>query len=213
MSRLETGSVHIGVDFDNTIASYDSLFAVLAVQEGILPPMPPADKRIVRTMVRESAGGEGAWQRLQALAYGPCMADAELMPNVDGFFRACRESGIRVSIVSHKTPRPADRTIDADLRKSAWRWMESQGFFDVDGFGLAPDRVCFEDTRADKIKRISTIGCTHFIDDLVELFREARFPVGVRRCLYAPGEDEPLQGPFDVYRSWNEITHELLGVH
>lgn len=202
--------MHVGVDFDNTIAAYDAVFAFLAVEEGVLPPLPVADKKMIRDAVRATPNGEQAWRHLQALAYGPRMQEAELMPNVGRFFQACRESGIKVSVVSHKTHFPADRSVPIDLRKAAWMWMSDRGFFSDYGFGLTADDVFFESSRAKKIFRIKGLECTHFIDDLDELFLEESFPNDVRRMLYAPNGANGGNAPYDVFHSWNEITHELL---
>ena len=203
--------MHVGIDFDNTIAAYDALFAFLAVEEGILPPMPVADKTTIRDAVRANPDGEMAWQHLQALAYGPRMGDAELMPNVDRFFRTCRESGIKVSVVSHKTQFPADCSVSSDLRKAAWSWMSEQGFFSEKGFGLSAGDIIFESSRRKKIGRIKGLACTHFVDDLDEVFFEDGFPDDVRRMLYAPNGRVSGNLPFEMFHSWNEITHELLG--
>ena len=203
--------MHIGIDFDNTIAAYDVLFAWLAVEEGVLPPMPAADKQTIRDAVRETPSGEDSWRRLQALAYGPRMTDAELMPDVDQFFRECRKSGVKLSVVSHKTHFPANESVSADLRKSAWRWMTDHGFFSDDGFGLSANDIYFESSRAKKIGRIKGLECTHFVDDLDEFFLETNFPKGVRRLLYSPGGGAAENAPYEVFHSWGEITHELLG--
>lgn len=71
--------MRIGVDFDNTLACYDALFAGLAREEGLLTHTPPGGKRRVRDAVRKLPDGELAWRRLQGLAYGRHMARATLV--------------------------------------------------------------------------------------------------------------------------------------
>ena len=90
----------IGVDFDNTLANYDGLFAKLATEAGLVPDLPvwpPVEKTVLRDRLRAAEGGELEWQRLQALAYGPRLVDATLMPHAERFLRQCRAQKIEVN--------------------------------------------------------------------------------------------------------------------
>ena len=62
--------MRVGIDFDNTIAAYDGLFARLAAERNLFAD-PPAAKRRLRNELRRRPDGESEWRRLQALAYGP----------------------------------------------------------------------------------------------------------------------------------------------
>lgn len=205
--------MRIGVDFDNTIAGYDRLFARLAVEEGLLPASPGGGKRAVRDGLRARPGGEAAWQRLQGLAYGARMAEAELIAGAAGFLERCRRAGVPVHVVSHKTRHSAFDPQRVDLRRAALGWMEAHGFFRPDGLGLDREQVFFEETRAAKIARIRALGCSHFIDDLEEVFAEPSFPRDVAAILYDPG-GQAANGNGGAYRSfadWRQITEHVLG--
>jgi hypothetical protein len=71
-----------------------------------------------------------------------------------------------------------------DLRQSALQWLESKGFFS--DFGLSRENVFFESTRAEKIQRIRDLRCTHFIDDLAQVFTRDDFPGKTKKLLFAP---------------------------
>ncbi|MDP6621425.1 MAG: hypothetical protein QF754_04045 [Alphaproteobacteria bacterium] len=201
--------MRLGIDFDNTIADYDALFGRLAVEEGYLHELPPGGKTEVRESVR-AAAGEGAWRHLQALAYGPRIAGAELMSGAGEFLARCRQLAVPVAIVSHKSRLPADPSVDADLRQAALGWMREQRFFAIEGFALDPRDIHFESSRAAKVERIAELGLSHFIDDLAEVFAEPGFPAGVRRCLLADESAEAAPA-VEVFHSWNEINDVLLG--
>ncbi len=208
--------MRIGVDFDNTIAGYDRLFAGLAVEARLFDEPPPGGKRGLRDELRRCPGGEVAWQKLQASAYGPRMIEAELMPGAARFLRACRQRGDAVFIVSHKTRYAARGGEGCDLRAAALAWMEAQGFFEDEGFGLEPGCVFFEGTRGEKLGRIARLRVSHFIDDLEELFAEPGFPEGIEAILYAPhGAPAPAAGPgparYAAFAGWDQITEHLLG--
>ncbi|MGE4219785.1 MAG: hypothetical protein AB7G39_10085 [Alphaproteobacteria bacterium] len=200
--------MRIGLDFDNTLVGYDHLFAEEAAAQGLAGA--EGGKRALRDRLRALPDGERRWQAVQAAVYGRRMAEARLMPGAGVFLRACKNAGIPVAIVSHKTRHAALDPGGVDLRGAALDWMRRQGFFAEDGFGLDPERVFFEPTRQDKIGRIAAIGCTDFVDDLVEVFAEPSFPVQVRRHLYDPGETPAPPGPYTAYRSWEALADALL---
>jgi hypothetical protein len=199
--------MNLGLDLDNTLICYDRAFHARAVELGLIIADTPAAKAAVRRAVRE-AHGDGAWTRLQGEVYGPRIGLARPFPGALEFLAACRERGVRVRVVSHKTSRAAAGPADVDLRAAALGWLEGNGFF-ADS-RLAPDQVAFTDTRAEKLDRIRAEGFTHFVDDLEELFAEPEFPAGVGKLLFAPnGEGTSLPG-VGVVRSFHELGSRLL---
>ncbi|MEQ9638565.1 MAG: hypothetical protein RIM84_00950 [Alphaproteobacteria bacterium] len=198
--------MRLGIDLDNTIVSYDALFADLAVRRGLLRKTPIGGKRAVCDAVRRGAG-EAAWQALQAEVYGPAMADAKPFDGVIEFVRDARGQGIEVRIISHKTRRAAAAPDGCDLHEAALAWLDANGFFRDDG--LRPEDVRFLPTRADKLDAIAAAGCTHFIDDLVEVLADPAFPTDVARYLFAP-TGACTDKPYKVCQSWRELSHELL---
>jgi hypothetical protein len=194
----------IGLDFDNTIVEYTPLFRSLAIEKGWLETTSPArSKKDVRDSVRLLDDGEMKWRDLQAAVYGPRILDAEPFAGVREFLVRCREMGMSVHVVSHKSEYAANDVERAcSLRKMALKWFEASGFFS-DEYGLSEDRVYFADTRQEKVARIAELGCAVFVDDLIETFGEDGFPQGVRRILFTGGETD-----FDgcVASDWAEIA-------
>jgi hypothetical protein len=176
----------IGVDFDNTIVSYDALMYRTAVHKGLIDNKVRKNKKRIRDAIRKTPNGEIEWQKLQAQVYGPIMHEAQLIDGVDTFFEHCNRQDISVHIVSHKTEYANYDTTDTNLRAAALKWMSAHDFFEADGIGLSYQKIYFESTRQAKINRIKKLRCTHFIDDLEETFLEVSFPEGVKKILYAP---------------------------
>ena len=135
--------MRIGVDFDNTIAKYDRLFADLAVERGLVATPPKGGKTAVRDAVRALPNGDEEWQRLQAQAYGPRMAEADLSAGFSRFVARCRSRGLPLCIVSHKSARSHIEPNGPDLRAAALAWMESKAFFDPSYFGFEREAVYF----------------------------------------------------------------------
>jgi hypothetical protein len=199
----------IGIDFDNTIVGYDELMYRIAVERGLIDGDGDGDgdrtKRVVRDRIRRLADGEVEWQKLQALAYGPLISEARLLEGADEFIRRCRDAGMTVVIVSHKTEYASCDETRTNLRTAAIEWMAAHRVFDRDGLGLDRDAVFFESTRAAKIGRIKAVGCSHFIDDLEEVFLEPSFPSGVHKILYAPHGATVSANGATVMPSWRAL--------
>ena len=194
--------MRIGIDFDNTIAGYDGVFGPVARELGLLEDgIDGATKTAIRDTVRRRGDdGEREWQRLQGQVYGKFMGRAEMIDGVDGFLAACRDNKETVFIVSHKTQYGHHDPDRVNLRDAALAWMTDKGFFDTDGFAIPKENVFFEATRTEKIARIKALQCSHFIDDLEEIFLDPEFPATVRHFLLGPDTPWPAitEAVFDV---------------
>jgi len=194
----------IGVDFDNTLVSYDDLLECLARERGLVPADATPGKKTIRDNIRRLPDGEIEWQRLQGIVYGPRMNEAQLIGGVAEFFQACRQHGVRSVIISHKTEYAGYDDTRTNLRQAALTWMEAHRFFESDGLGLRREDVHFAGTRAEKIATIKRLGCTVFVDDLEETYLEPAFPPDVEKLLFAPLGHAPSPG-VHVFCTWREI--------
>lgn len=196
----------LGIDLDNTLANYDRILARIAADMNLSADV--QGKQAIRDAVRCSSGGDVAWQRIQARIYGPLMGEAELADGLVEFLDSCKQGGVRVFVVSHRTEFAPYDVTGTSLHSAARVWMNSKGLFGR--FGINPDDVYLERERNSKVERISSLGVDAFIDDLEEVFREPGFPVAVERLLYKPN-GESVDGPFKVFKSFVELRHELFG--
>lgn len=204
----DTG-LRIGIDLDNTLINYDRLFHATAVARDLIPPDFTGTKRDVRDHVRliPSGDGEIEWQRLQAEVYGPAIAGAMAAEGALDFLRRARARGAELTIVSHKTALANMGTEKVNLRDAARAWLRDNGML---GPQTVPEKsLYFEDTRADKIARIVGLRCTHFIDDLEEVFDDPSFPVDVERLLFTSAANVPA-GRYRCYASFGEIADALI---
>ena len=202
--------MHVGLDFDNTVAGYDSVFVSAAQSRGFISDPAARTKLEVRSAVRSLEDGERKWMTLQGEVYGKLMKSAELIAGVNDFLAACKSQKIRVHIVSHKTEHGHYDVDRVNLRDAARAWMKDHGFFDADGFGLNDDDVIFESTREDKVAQIASIGCSHFVDDLEEVFLEPGFPQHVEGILFDPAGTINTKTNVIVKNSWQDIQDHLL---
>lgn len=202
-------AVRVGIDFDNTLISYDDVFLRTAIERAFLPKNFTGDKTAVRDSIR-AAAGDAQWAKLQAEVYGRRIVEAKMIEGAGDFVRACREHGADVFVVSHKTHFAAADPSGTDLHLAALAWMEANGFFRKEALGFDRGDVFFEPTREDKCRRIAILECSHFIDDLEEVFREPGFPPAVEHFLLHRGDGDPPRGPFASFPSWHAITHTVF---
>ncbi len=197
----------IGIDFDNTIVCYDTIFHTVCRERGLIPDSVPVNKSEVRNYLRR-IGREDDWTEIQGYVYGSRMAEAVPFPGVKEFFRTIRLAGMALSIISHKTlfPFKGERH---DLHRAAYDWLDQQGFFKASDIGLAREDVYFELTRQAKLERIAARGCTHFIDDLPEFLSEPGFPAGVRRILFDPNNLYGNREQFGRATDWAQVRRFL----
>jgi hypothetical protein len=200
---------HIGVDFDNTIVCYDSLFHRVCRERSLIPADVPVSKSEVRNYLRR-VGREDDWTELQGYVYGARLNEADPFPGVIAFFETCREQGIEVTIISHKTQYPYAGA-KYDLHRAAQEWLALQGFFDPERIGLPPAKAFFESSKRAKLERIGQCGCTHYIDDLPEFLAEPGFPAAVRRVLFDPNSHYPDSPDYLRVNDWLAATEVLAG--
>ncbi len=194
----------IGIDFDNTLICYDRLFLLLAREAGYEVPTKLRDKTALRDWLRVQPEGELAWQRLQAQAYGPQIGAATLFNGVEEVLAACQKRGDQLYVVSHKSRFAAQDREGVNLHQAARKFLVRSSLFERRL--LNPDQVFFEESRAEKVRRIASLGCELFIDDLPETFTERDFPTSIRRILFAA---QPLLPGIECCRNWQEIGQAL----
>jgi Phosphotransferase enzyme family len=200
--------MRIGIDFDNTIVSYDSLFHRVARERDLIPHDTPVNKVAIRDLLRQT-GKEELWTEMQGYVYGARMDEALAYPGVIEFLSRAAAAGDEVAIVSHKTRSPYLGT-QYDLHAAARAWVEKH--LRKDGIALVPaTQVFFELTKEEKLARIAAFGCDIFIDDLPEILQATAFPTRARRVLFDPERNHAGADLRDicVTHSWKEFQQYL----
>lgn len=196
----------IGIDFDNTVACYDRAFISVAAILNIDLGERVSTKTEVKESLLRQPEGDLAWQRLQGQVYGKYMDLAEIFPGFFEFLYLSKLRGHSVVIVSHKSEFGHFDEDRIPLREQALRWMRANRFFEKNGLSLSEEEVFFESTREKKIHRIRELGCTHFIDDLSDVFEEPLFPKDVCKIWFRPGSRETGGSQALSPMSWKEIN-------
>ena len=85
--------------------------------------------------------------------------------------------------------------------------VRKESFFEISGINLPRENVYFEVTKENKIKKIETLGCTHFIDDLPEILQMIN--PNIKRVLYDPLENFP-KTDFINMKNWSDLNELIL---
>jgi len=195
--------MHIGIDFDNTIVSYDALFHKVAREWGLINEHIPVNKLAVRDSLRAS-GREELWTEMQGHVYGARMDEAVTYPGAIEFIRRAVDAGHTVSIVSHKTQRPFLGQ-PHDLHAAAQGWINHHLLPHLTA-PVGRFAAYFELTKEAKLLRIGDCGCEAFIDDLPEILLAQAFPPTAAGLLFDPESHHAASGGLQRFTSWQQIA-------
>jgi hypothetical protein len=202
--------MRIGIDLDNTLIDYESVFHALAHRRGLIEHGFTGGRDAIRGLARATPDGDVEWQRLQGAVYGKGIRDAVLYDGAGAFLRRARALGCEIAIVSHKTEFATYDPDRVNLREAAIAWLERQGFFRADGFAIPAENLTFAATRAEKIARIRDLGVGFFIDDLPEVLEDPDFPSAVTGILFTRGRLASSAYP-RALAHWRDIAEMVFG--
>ena len=200
--------MRIGLDFDNTIVSYDELFHKVAVEQGAVPPETPINKVAVRDYLRR-ADREDEWTAMQGYVYGARMHEAVAYAGLSAALRHAVTAGHQLCIVSHKTRHPFMGP-QYDLHAAARGWIEQHLAGEAGLIDTA--NIYFELTKTEKIARIAALECDVFVDDLPEILLADNFSPTVARVLFDPEANHADGATNALYRlkRWQEFPDLLV---
>jgi hypothetical protein len=199
--------MNIGIDFDNTIVSYDYAFYKAAVDNNLIKHDFSVSKIAIRNYLREK-GKESDWTLLQGEVYGSKMSDAVPFPGVIEFIKKAQFSGHKIYIISHKTQFPISG-YKYNLHLSATKWIYDKLI--ANGIELLENNIFFEPTKERKVIKARNIGCDVFIDDLPEILTLFRYNESIKLILFDPElhhNSIPLN--FTQLCNWLDIENYLF---
>ena len=161
----------IGVDFDNTIVSYDQLFHRVSVEQKLIDETFDVNKIKIRNYLR-SINKENIWTEMQGYVYGFRMQEAAIFPLFKKFFLKTIENGHKIVIISHKTKFGHFDDEKNLLREIALEFLKNNKIIDCES--ILVNDVFFLNTRKEKIEKIVSEKVEIFIDDLIEVIYDLK---------------------------------------
>ncbi len=199
--------MHLGLDFDNTLISYDVLFRKVAIEQGLIPKEIEANKNAVRDYLR-SVNREDEWTKLQGEVYGGRILEATAYPGMKQALNIIAGLNVPITIVSHKTKTPFMGK-EWDLHAAARSWLNQHEMNANPGPNISHEQTFFELTKQAKCDRIVAVGCTHYVDDLPEILE--MLPDTIIKIHFSPEGQVASNNHWFVMRFWNELP-ALLGL-
>ena len=200
--------MHLGLDFDNTLISYDFLFRQVALEQCLIPYEVDANKNAVRNYLRK-VDQEDAWTVLQGEVYGGRILEAPPYPGMKQALESVAKLKVPLTIVSHKTKTPFMGK-QWDLHAAARMWLDKNEMHSHLGPNISRQQTFFELTKQEKCDRIVAVGCTHYVDDLPEILD--MLPDTIIKIHFSPDDHSVLNDKWLVMQSWSELP-ALLGLN
>lgn len=166
----------IGLDLDNTIIDYSVAAKKYATDNGFRMPENLANLRIdLRAL------GDLEWQKAQAWLYTEGLTYAKPAAGWNHFLQKIFECEVQLYIVSHKTRVSTVGLRNLNLHSYAMDWLENVlNISDITQL----QGVFFLPTREAKIEKLASLKLDCFVDDLVEVLTDSKFPTSVKRILF-----------------------------
>jgi hypothetical protein len=199
-------SLRIGIDFDNTIACYDSAFSEVCSDIGLINDDVVRSKQEVKQHILKLNDGNKLWQSLQGQVYGKYIKKAYMFPGLSRFLMRSLWKKNQIYIISHKTEFGHYDESGISLREACRSWLSDLGFFDSEKYGINKQDVFFADTRFEKVSIIKELNLDYMVDDLAEVFEEKNFPI-IKKILFSSKKSSHTL----TLPSWDEISREILG--
>ncbi|MBO0350651.1 hypothetical protein J0895_16425 [Phormidium pseudopriestleyi FRX01] len=198
----------IGIDFDNTIVCYDRLFPKIASDLGLVKDAVFSSKNDVKAHLLQQKSGDLTWQKLQGQVYGKYMLQSDIFHEFHEFLYLSKQRGVHLYIVSHKSEFGHFDEEKISLRQQALNWLKQQEIVGTDRWSISENNIFFESTRKDKIERIKSLECTHFIDDLQVVLMDKNFP-NIQKLWFNPDPPSLTEESINNFQSWRQITNYL----
>jgi len=168
----------IGFDLDNTLIDYSVSARVYAEQLNIEEICDLASLRNALL-----ARSDKDWQEAQAWIYTSGLKYATPGYGWSDLLIKLLRSKTDLYIVSHKTRFTPEQYGRIDLHYCARNWLEEA--VNIHEIGEIKG-VFFEPSRENKIEKISALDLDCFVDDLIEVLEDPKFPLRTRKVLYDP---------------------------
>ena len=197
--------IKLGLDFDNTLIDYDEVFYEIANEKNLIPKGIKKTKVEVRRYLKDQ-GKEELFTLLQGEVYGSRINLAKQSKGMFETIKMLKKKEIELFIVSHKTLHPYAGP-KFNLHEAALKWLTQNNFFKPSELDFEKKNIFFELTVENKIKRIESLGITHYIDDLTKIL-ELISPT-INRIHYNPkAKNSNIDNIFNL-RSWTSLPKLL----
>lgn len=189
----------LGIDFDNTITDYSSVFRQVALKKKIIKNNTPVfSKNEIKNYLINN-NNERVWTELQGLVYGKYLQFASPQPYLIDTLTFLNDKNVQFYLISHRTLYPYIGE-KINLHNAAKKWIDLNiaQFFNS-------ENIFFELTIEDKIQRANDLDIDFFIDDLEKILLHPNLSNEIHKILYDP-EKKHLNSPLKTINQWKDLN-------
>lgn len=191
----------IGIDFDNTLISYDEIFYKYALSKGLIKDNIPKTKVGLRNYLVKN-NQEEIFTNLQAEVYGPQILNANIFEGVLETLNYLSKSNSLI-IISHKTIFPYLGP-KYKLREYADKWLKKYNLH-TSCKNSPISNIFYEDSFSNKTSRILELKCDLFIDDLPKVLQS--LPKNINKFLFNPNNEFIENEEFCIFDNWEKLPN------
>ena len=185
--------MRVGIDLDNTIINYSNIFSEIC-KDYDLKINKKNPKLQLKTYIRKYISKK-KWTKIQGEVYGEKIFKADIFQNFKSFLKFAKRNSIEIIIISHKSKNPIlGKKIN--LHSKALLFLEKK----LDFKFLKNKNIFFENSLSNKIKKITDCECDYFVDDLLDVFKNKKFPATTEKLLF---KDKHIDT--NNFTNWREI--------
>lgn len=193
----------IGIDFDNTLISYDEIFYKYALSKGLIENNIPKTKVGLRNYLVKN-NQEKIFTNLQAEVYGPQILNANIFEGVLETLNYLSKNNSLI-IISHKTIFPYLGP-KYNLREYADKWLKKYNLH-TSCTNSPISNIFYEDSFSNKTSRIAELKCDLFIDDLPKVLQN--LPKNINKFLFNPNNEFIENEEFCIFDNWEKLPSLL----
>ena len=197
----------IGIDFDNTLISYDEIFYKTAFSKGLIQDDIPKTKVGLRNYLVK-INQEEIFTNLQAEVYGPQILNANIFDGVLETLNYLSKNNSLI-IISHKTIFPYLGP-KYNLREYADKWLKKYKLH-TSCINSPISNIFYEDSFSNKTSRIVESKCDLFIDDLPKVLQS--LPKNINKFLFNPNNEFIENEEFYNFDNWEKLPKLLNNVY
>ncbi len=193
----------IGIDFDNTLISYDEIFYKIAFSKGLIKDKVPKTKVGIRDYFIKN-NHEEVFTNLQAEVYGPQITNANIFDGVLETLNYLSKNN-SIVIVSHKTIFPYSGP-KYNLRDFADKWLKKYQLH-TSCLNTPISNIFYENSLQNKTRRIIDLNCDIFVDDLPKVLNS--LPKNIKKFLFNPNNEYVKNKELSIFDSWEKLPRIL----
>lgn len=190
----------IGIDLDNTIINYNSVFKKYLNKKEI--SISSSYKETLKKKILKDNISESKWMKIQGQTYGKNINQAKTFEGFLKFLTLASFYNVSIFIVSHKTLFGHYDKNKINLRKASLSFLKRNFRYKGEDYFSQIKSINFFDTFREKIEFINSCKFDYFIDDLPKVINRINLK---KKILFNSSQNIYIKNCYNLSH-WDQIT-------